>query len=104
MLKSAVDSFRQGIGRIKWFSSVVSARLKIEIAIIKLLHRSDTVQKQREELIRAIGERVFELGTNQDRNVYRDRTVHDALNKIRDLEKEIEELNRRMQDVSSVGL
>jgi seryl-tRNA synthetase len=104
MLKRAVDSFKQGIGRIKWFSSVVSARLKIEIAIIKLLHRSDTVQKQREELIRAIGERVFELGTNQDRNVYRDRTVHDALNKIRDLEKEIEELNRRMHDVSSVGL
>jgi seryl-tRNA synthetase len=104
MLKRVMESFRQGIGRIKWFSSVVSARMKIEIAIIKLLHRSDTVQKQREELIRTIGERVCELRTNQDRNVFRDRTVQEALNKIEGLEKEIEELNRRVQDVSSVGI
>jgi seryl-tRNA synthetase len=104
MLKRVTDDFRQGIGRIKWFSSVVSARLKIEIAIIKLLHRSDAVQKQREELIRAIGERVCELRMNQDRNVFRDRTIQDALNKIEGLEKEIEELNRKMQDVSSVGI
>jgi ubiquinone biosynthesis protein UbiJ len=103
MLKRLTDSFRQGIARIKWFASVVSARMKIEIAIIKLLHRSDTVQKQREQLIRTIGERVCELRSNPDRNVFRDRTIQDALDKIEGLEREIEELNRRVQDVSRVG-
>jgi FtsZ-binding cell division protein ZapB len=104
MLRRVMESFRQGIGRIKWFSSVVSARLKIEIAIIKLLQRSDAAQKQREELIRTIGERVCELGTNRDRNVFRDRTIQEALNTIEGLEKEIEELNRRVQDVTSAGI
>jgi hypothetical protein len=103
MLKKVTDSFRQGITRIKWFASVIAARLTIEIAIIKLLHRSDTVQKQRDDLVRTIGERVFELRSNPDRNVFRDRAIHEALDKIEGLEREIAELNRKVQDASSVG-
>jgi seryl-tRNA synthetase len=104
MLKRVADNFRNGIARIKWFSSVISARLKIEIAIVKLLHRSDLVQKQRDELIRTIGERIYEMRANEDRNVFRDGTIRESLGRIEDLEKEIEDLKRRVQDVSRVGI
>ncbi len=104
MLKRAADSFRNGIARIRWFSSVISARLKIEIAVIKLLHRSDTVQKQRDGLIRAIGERVYELRANEERNILKDSTVRESIGRIEELEKEIEDLNRKVRDVGRVGI
>jgi seryl-tRNA synthetase len=104
MLKKAADNFRRGVDRIKWFSSVLSARLKIEITIIKLLYRSDEVRRQREELLRAIGERVYDMRANPEKNVFRDKVTQESISGIEALEKEIDELNRRVQEVSRVGV
>ncbi len=104
MLKRAADNFRNGIRRITWFSSVISARLKIEIAIVKLLLRSDQIRKQREELIGQIGERVYRLRANEEMNILGDRMVKELLGRIEEIEKEIEDLSRRMQEVSRTGI
>ncbi len=104
MLKQAADNFRKGVERIKWFSSVFSTRLRIEITIVKLLYRSDEMRRQREELLRTIGERVYDMRENPERNVFKDRVTQESIGRIQALEKEIEELNRRVQDVSRVGV
>jgi hypothetical protein len=103
MLKRVAESFRSGIARIKWFSTVIAERLKIEVAVVGLLHRSDTVRRQREDLVRTIGERIWQLRTDEERNVFKDSVVREALGKIEALDREIEELNKQVQDVSRVG-
>ncbi len=104
MLKKAADNFRRGAERIRWFSTVFSTRLKLEITIIKLMYRSDEMRRQREELLRTIGERVYEMRETPERNVFKDRVTQESIGRIEALEKEIDELNRRVQDVSRVGV
>lgn len=102
MLKRIKDNFIKGVDRIKWFSTVFSERLKIEITIIKLLYRSDEMDKKRDELLKAIGQRVYELKSHTDKNILRDKAVSEAIVEIEKVEKNIEELNQKVSEINKV--
>ncbi len=102
MIERVRESFAKGISRLKWFSEVFAERLKIEISVIRLLYRTDELAKKREELLRSIGERVYELKGSPDRNILRDTAVVEAVGGIEQLEKEMEELKRKASEMSSV--
>lgn len=104
MLKRIKDNFIKGIDRIKWFSTVFSERLKIEITIIKLLYRSDEMDKKRDELLKSIGLRVYELKSNTDKNILKDKAVSEAIVEIEKVEKNIEELNQKVSEINKVGV
>lgn len=104
MLKRLIENFRKGIDRIKWFSNVFSERLKIEIAVIKLLHQSEEMEKKREEMYKAIGRRVYELKGHYDKNILRDKAVVETIGGIEKIIKDIEELKQKVSDISTVGV
>jgi seryl-tRNA synthetase len=103
MFEKLRESFSRGIERIKWFSTVFSERLKIEIAIVTLLYQSDEMHKKREELYRDIGRRVYELRGNSEKNIFKDRVAAEAIEVIEKLEKGLDELNRKVSEVSGAG-
>ena len=102
MLKKVKDNFSKGIERIKWFATVFAERFKIEIAIIKLLYQSDEMDKKKEELLKTVGQRVYELKKYADKNVFRDRVVVDALDEIETIEKNMDELKQKVAEIGSV--
>ena len=102
MLKKVKDNFSKGIERIKWFSVVFAERFKIEIAIIKLLYQSDEMDKKKEELLKTVGQRVYELKKYADKNVFRDRVVVEALDEIETIEKNMDELKQKVAEIGSV--
>lgn len=102
MLKRIIDNFRKGIEKLKWFSSLFSERLKIEIAVIRLLYQSDDMKKRKEELLNAIGQRVVELSEHPDRNILRDKVVADAISEIESIEKNITKLKQKISEISRV--
>ncbi|MEJ2684521.1 MAG: hypothetical protein P8Z71_09020 [Candidatus Sulfobium sp.] len=104
MLKRIMEDFRGGLSRIRWFAVVFSERFKIEIAIIKLMYRSDEMEKRRQELFRTIGERIYEVRGNTEKNVFRDKVIVDAMEDIEKMEKEIEELKERVSEIHGVGV
>lgn len=104
MLKVIIQSFKDGISRIKWFAVVFSERFKIEIAIIKLMYRSDEMERRRQELFRTIGERVYEVRGNTEKNIFRDKVVVDAMADIEKMEKDIEDLKERASEIHGVGV
>ncbi len=104
MLKILKDNFKRGIDRIKWFAAVFSDRMKIEITIIKLLYQSDEMDKKRDELLKTVGQRVYESRANPDKNILRDKEVVDALEEIEKIEKNIGELKQKIRDIGSVGI
>lgn len=102
MIRRVKDNFVKGIRQLTWFSSVVAERVKVEIAVVRLLFRSDEMEKQRDRLLRSIGERVYECKGHHDKNVMRDRVVVEAVAEIERIEKEMDELKHRVSEISSM--
>ncbi len=100
MLQKLRENFSRGLNRMKWVAAILSERLKIEIAVFKLLYQSDELEKRREELLKTIGLRVYELDGNPDKNVLRDRAVLAALEEIKTIQKNIEELKQKVSEIS----
>ncbi len=46
MLKKVYENFRKGIEKLKWFATLFSERMNIEIAVFKLLYQSDEMAEE----------------------------------------------------------
>ena len=104
MLKGIIENFKNGLSRIKWFATVFSERVKIEVAVIKLMYRSDEMDRRRQELFRTIGERVYDVRGNKEKNIFRDKIVVEAMEGIENMEKDIEDLKARASEIHGVGV
>jgi acetate kinase len=102
MWKRIKNNFDSGIERIKWFSSILSERMKIEFSVIKLVSDRDKKEKDRAEKLRLIGERVFELKEQHEKNVLKDKAITTAISEIEKLNSEIEDLKKKASEVSKV--
>lgn len=104
MLRRIIDTFKDGLAKIKWFAVVFSERVRIEIAIIKLMARSNELERKRRDLFIAIGERVYEVKDNPEKNIFRDKVVVEAMEDIEKMEKNIEELKEKVSEIHSMGV
>ena len=102
MWKRIKNNFDSGIERIKWFSSILSERMKIEFSVIKLVSDRDKKEKERAEKLRLIGERVFELKEQHDKNVLKDKVIAGSISEIEKLDSEIEDINKKVSEISKV--
>ena len=101
MIKKLKTNFDTGVEKIKWFSSILSDRLKIEFSLIKLLYKSDQLEKKIDELMKNIGRRVYELKETSDRSILKDRVIMDALNEIAKIDSDIESTKKKASEISS---
>ncbi len=102
MLKRMRENFGRGMDKLKWFATVLSERLKIEIAVMRLLHQSDEMEKSREDLLKTIGQRVYDLRGSHDKNILRDKIVLEALQELEKIGKNIDDLKQKASEMSSV--
>ena len=102
MWKRIKNNFDAGIERIKWFSSILSERMKIEFSVIKLVSDRDKKEKERAEKLRLIGERVFELKEQHDKNVLKDKVIAGSISEIEKLDSEIEDIKKKVSEISKV--
>ncbi|MCX5718090.1 MAG: hypothetical protein NTW44_07300 [Nitrospirae bacterium] len=102
MWEKIKNNFDSGIERIKWFSSLLSERVKIEFSVIRLISDRDKKEKDRAEKMRLIGERVFEMREQQDKNALRDNIVASSISEIEKLDSEIEEIKKKVSEISKV--
>lgn len=101
MLRKIKHNLESGVEKIKWFATVLNDRLKIEFSVVKLLYQSDQMEKQKEELMKTIGRRVFELKAGPEKYILKDRIITDCLNEIDHLDAEIESTKKKASEMSS---
>jgi hypothetical protein len=101
MLKRLKQNLERGIEKIKWFATVLNDRMKIEFSVVKLLYQSEQMEKKRDELMKTIGRRVYELKAGAEKHVFKDRIITDCLNEIDHLEAEIESTKKKASEMSS---
>jgi hypothetical protein len=102
MLKRLKENFEGGVEKIKWFSSLLSERLKIEISLMRLLYQSEQMEKKRDELLKKIGERVYELKEHAEAHILKDSAVAEALSEIRKITEEIESTKKKSSEISKI--
>jgi hypothetical protein len=102
MLYKIKKSLEDGWGRLKWFSSILSERIKVEIAVIKLLRESADLEKERERLVMDIGERTFELRASKDISIYVDPKVASALKELEAVDGKLIELKSQATEIGEV--
>jgi hypothetical protein len=100
MLKRIKDSFDSGIEKIKWFSSLLSDRVKVEVSVIKLIYQSDQMERRKDDLMKTIGRRVHELKEYPDRQLLKDRIIDDSLVEIEHIIREIELTRKKASEIS----
>jgi seryl-tRNA synthetase len=102
VIKRLRNNFEDGIEKIKWFASLLSDRLKIELSVMKLLHESEQMEKKRDDLMKAIGRRVYELKEHSDRQILKDPLIAEALSEIEKISTEIESTKKKASEISRV--
>ena len=102
MWKRVKNNLDSGTEKVKWFSSLMNERVKIEISLFKLLYQSTGLEKKRAELMKTIGERVFELRNRQEKHVLRDPVILEAMNDLERLEAEIEDTKKKASEIGRI--
>lgn len=103
MWKRVKNNLELGIEKIKWFSALLNERVKVEISLMGLLYQSAEMEKKKAELMRAIGERIFELRNSSEKNILRDPVILGVLNKLEGLDAELEEAKNKASELGRTG-
>ncbi len=101
MFSRIKKDFDEGIEKIKWFASLLSERLRIEITVFKLLYRSEELKKRRNELMKKIGEEVYAM-RGKEKNIYANKEVMNTIKELESLEPEIKETVERASEISKI--
>lgn len=101
MLTRLKTDFENGLKKLKWFSALLSERVRVEITIFKLLYKSEELKKRRDEQLRKIGEEVYSM-RGKETNVYSNKEVAASLKSIESIEPEIRETLEKASDISKI--
>ncbi len=102
MWKRIKDNFDSGTEKVKWFSSLLNERVKIELSLFSLLYQSAEMEKKRAAFAKTIGERVFELRDASERHILRDHVIIEALTSMERLDAEIEDMRKKAAEIEKV--
>ncbi len=102
MWKRIRNNFDSGVDKVRWFSSLLNERVKVELSLFNLLYQSAEIEKKRSALAKTVGERVFELRNASERHILRDPAIISALAEIERLDAEIEDMRKRAAEIEKV--
>lgn len=96
------NNFENGIKKIKWFSSLLSNRLNIEISVFRLLYQSEQLSERKEELLKQIGKRIYELKNENEKQILKDKIILESLKEIEDINSKIESTIKKASEISNI--
>jgi len=96
------ENLDSGVEKVKWFASLLNERVRIEVSVMQLLHRSNEMEKQRIMLLKTIGEKFFDLRKSPERHIRENPVIIEAMGEIERLDAEIENLKKKADDIGRV--
>jgi hypothetical protein len=99
MWRRVKENFDSGFEKVKWFTSLLNERIRIEISLMHLLYKSNEMEKERVALLKTIGERFFELRKSPERHIRQDPVIAETLENLERLDAKIENLKKKADDL-----
>ena len=104
MWKRVKDGLDSGIEKVRWFSTLLNERTRVEISLFRLLNQLSDMEKKRAGLLRTIGEKVFELRNLRDKQILVDPIINQAIADLETLEAEIDEIRKRASEIEKIEI
>ncbi len=102
MWKRIKENFDSGLEKVRWFSSLLNERVKIELSLFNLFYQSAELEKKRAALMKTIGERVFELRNASEKHILRDPVILDSLKNLEGLDAELEDMRKKASEIEKL--
>jgi len=95
-LKNDLDEV---FNKIKWFASLLSERVRIELTVFRLLYRSEELKKKRDVLLKKIGEEVYHM-YHTEKGLHPGTEMLDIIKQIEAMEPQIKEAIDKASEIS----
>ncbi len=99
MIEKLRENFDKGVEKLKWLAQLLDERMKVEIAYFKFASKVEKLKREKEELARAVGEKVFDE-RQQLTLMARD---EDLKGMLKEMELINEELSALIEQTSRIG-
>lgn len=97
------QNFESGVEKVRWFASILSERLKVEAGVIKLLARIRKLERKKDDLFKAIGEKVHETRTSPIDDISGQQTIRELLAQIDEIDEEIRNIKAEAENTDNPG-
>jgi seryl-tRNA synthetase len=91
----------EGLNKVKWFARLLSERIRIELTVFRLLHKSEELKKKRDIMIKKIGEEAYRMNKS-DKGINPSKDMLDAIKEIDALEPLIKETVDKAAEISRI--
>lgn len=102
MINKVKNSFNTGLLRIKWIATFVAERTRAETSAAKLLYESHKLEDKIDDLYKDIGKRVLELKEKDEKDIFQDFIVQQALSEVKNLKQSVEDYKSQAKDINKL--
>jgi len=102
MIEIIKKDFSRGLKTFKFWASVISERLKVEINVLRLIGEMNKIASKRDELLKEIGKEIYSLW-GSDLNIKDHEKLSNLMREIKELETDIENKKKKMDELKDMS-
>jgi gas vesicle protein len=95
MINKVKDGFNTGLLRVKWIATFVAERTKAETSAVKYLYECSKLEHKIDDHYRDVGKRIMELKEKDEKDVFQDFIVQQALSEVKNLREAIADYKKK---------
>ncbi len=102
MREKVKKSLNEGVRRVRWIAAFLAERTRAETSIAKSLYESSKLENRMDELYKDIGKRVLELKEKDEKAVFKDFIIQQAIDEIKSMREVIEDYKSKARNSSKL--
>ncbi len=102
MLEIIKRDFMQGLKTFKFWATVISERIKIEINVLKLITEMNKLNIKKDELLKSIGKEIY-ASLDRYLEIKENEKISSLIRQIREIETEIEDKRKKFSELEDMS-
>lgn len=102
MIEIIKKDFLQGLKNFKFWATVISERIKIELNVLKLIREMNKLNIKKDELLKSIGKEIYD-SWDRDLEVKENEKISSLVRQIREIEVEIEDKRKKFRELEDMS-
>jgi hypothetical protein len=102
MIETIKKDFLQGLKTFKFWASLLSERLKVELNVLKLIGEINRLVGKRDELLKMVGKEVYNSWGSLV-EIKENEKIANSIRQIRELDTEIEDKRKKLAELEDMS-